>query len=179
MSDRFIATVVLTPCLIAVCTVSSLSQVKPGTAPAPTLAPAASWIQLPEGYRFESRRGIDSSVGAFIRSDGFTIGHDIGRMAANFAFEYFPENFERLRGQTHLNCESIERDVQLLQNKIEWRQRQKVNGDDVMVVMLKDSTLIASFVRSTANFVAKADTKDKVAEFFLLVLTYQPNFPKR
>lgn len=109
-----------------------------------------------------------------VRSDGFTISHDIGRMAANYAFKYFPEHFDRLRRQTHLNPESIETDIQTLQGKIVWRQRQRINGDEVMVVLLKDSTLIASFVNSYANFVAKADTSDKVADFFLIVLTYQP-----
>ena len=135
-------------------------------------------IQLPDGYVYERRRGIDSSVGAFVRNDGFVISHDIGRMAGNYAEQYFPENFERLRKQTHLNSDAIERQINYLQEKVQWRQRQKVNGNDVMVVLLKDSTLIASFVNSNANFTAKVDSSDKIADFFLIVLTYQPKVDK-
>lgn len=144
----------------------------------PTAVPPGK-IQLPPNYVYEVRRGIDSHVGAIVRSDGFTISHDIGRMAANYASDYFPEHFDRLRKQTHLNPESIERNIQTLQAKIVWQQRQRINGDEVMVVLLKDSTLIASFVNSYANFVAKADTSDKIADFFLIVLTYQPTGKER
>lgn len=136
-------------------------------------------IKLLEGYVYERRRGIDSNVGALVRSDKFTIGHDIGKMAANYAFQYFPENVERLRRQSHLNSDAIEREVLYLQNKIEWRQRQKVNGHDVMVVLLKDSTLIAAFTDFSANFISKVDSNDKIADFFLTVLTYQPDLGKK
>ncbi len=136
-------------------------------------------IQLPDGYAYERRRGIDSHVGAIVRSDGFTITHDIGKMAANYSAQYFPEYFEKLRKQTHLNSDAIERQINFLQNKIEWRQRQNVNEQDLMVVLLKDSTLIASFVGSDANFIAKVDSSDKLADFFLIVLTYQPPSSKR
>ncbi len=95
-------------------------------------------------------------------------------MAANYSDQYFPEHFERLRKQTHLNSDAIERQIEYLQSKVEWRQRQKINEQDVMVVLLKDSTLIASFVGSDANFIAKIDSSDKVADFLLIVLTYQP-----
>ncbi len=151
----------------------SFSQSQPTALPTPVSIPAPGNIQLPSNYVYERRRGIDSQVGAIIRSDGFTITHDIGKMAANYSAQYFPEHFERLRKQTHLNSEAIERNIKYLQDKIEWRQRQKVNGQDVMVVRLKDSTLIASFPDSSANFVANADSSDKVADFFLIILTYQ------
>lgn len=131
-------------------------------------------IHLPDNYTYEKRRGIDSHVGSIIRSDGFVISHDIGRMAANYAYQYFPEHFERLRKQTHLNPKTIEHQVKYLEDKVAWRQRQKIKGVDVMVVMLKDSTLIACFVNSSANFIAKADSPDKVADFFLITMTYEP-----
>lgn len=153
--------------------VTALSQVNPTGAPQRATLPPGK-IQLPPQYVYESRRGKDSHVGAIVRSDGFTISHDIGRMAANYASKYFPEHFDRLRKQTHLNTESIETDIQTLQGKIVWRQRLRINGDEVMVVLLKDSTLIASFVNSYANFIANADTSDKIGDFFLIVLTYQP-----
>lgn len=153
----------------------AFSQIKSPELPKPIPIPAPGNIQLPAGYTYESRRGIDSHVGAIVRTDGFTITHDIGRMAGNYADEYFPEHFENLKKQTHLNSAAIERQIKYLQDQIEWRQRQKVNGDDVMIVLLKDSKLIASFVNSNANFVAKVDSSDKIADFFLVVLTYQPS----
>lgn len=133
---------------------------------------------LLSGYVHKAIQGIDSRPGTIKNEQGFSIGYDIGRMAGIYAYQYFPEHFAMLRKQTHLNSAAIEREVQYLQDKVVWRQRQKIDGDDVMVVLLKDSTLIASFVKSTANFVAKVDSADKIADFFLMVLTYQPNFNK-
>ena len=157
----------------------SLSQAIPTKSPSPTPVPAPGNIQLPSGFIHERRRGIDSRVGAIVRADGFTINYDIGGMAANYADQYFPAHFERLRKQTHLNSNAIETQIQYLQDQVVWRQRQKINGDDVMVVMLKESKLIAAFVNSTANFVAKADSNDKIADFFLIVLTYQADSKNR
>jgi hypothetical protein len=134
-------------------------------------------IKLLDGYTYERQRGIDSNVGAFLRADGLTFRHDIGRMAANYAFQYFPENFERLRKHTHLNTDAIEREIQYLQGKVEWRLRQKVDGDDLMVVLLKDSTLIAAYSKSSSNFIGKVDSTDKIADFFLTVLTYR--YPRK
>lgn len=159
---------------VIIAALPSFAQTKPADAPKPHPATGPGNINLPEGYIYEGRNGIDSYVGAFVRSDGFTISHDIGKMAANYAYQYFPENFERLRKQTHLNSDAIERQIRVLQDKIAWRRRQKVNGADVMVVVLNDSTLIACFVDSSANFIATADSADKIADFFLIVLTYHP-----
>jgi len=141
--------------------------------------PAPGKIKLLTGYIHEPRRGIDSRVGVIYKRDGLSIGYDIGRMAAVYADQYFPQYFERLRKQTHLNPNAIEQQIRSLEDKVEWRQRQQVNGDELMIVFLKDSTLIASFVNSTANFTAKIDSNDKFADFFLIVLTYQPNIGKK
>lgn len=179
MKSSYVSTFVQVGFLVALTAVLSFSQIKSPDSPKPASVLTPGNIQLPEGYVYESREGIDSHVGVMIRKDGFTISHDIGRMAANYAVQYFPEHFDRLRKQTHLNRDSIEREIQYLESKVEWRQRQKVNGDDVMVVFLKDSTLIASFVNSTANFIAKIDSNDKLADFFLIALTYQPKLDNR
>ncbi|MGH9946495.1 MAG: hypothetical protein ACRD6X_04780 [Pyrinomonadaceae bacterium] len=160
-------------------TLSLLAQTKPAETAITPSPQTPGNIVLPSGYVYERRQGKDSRVGVFVRKDGFIISHDIGGMAANYADEYFPEHFERLRKQTHLNSNAIEGQIKFLQDRVEWRQRQKVNGSDVMVVMLKDSTLIACFVDSSANFIAKVDSTDKVADFFLIVLTYQPGFNNR
>ncbi len=158
---------------------SVFSQSNKPTIPKPPLVSAPGNIQLPDGYIYERRSGKDSHVGEIVRKDGFTIAHDIGRMAGNRAGKYFPEYFDKLRKQTHLNPQAIERQIQPLESKIEWRQRQKVNGDDLMLVFLKDSTIIASFANSNANFIAKTDSTDKIADFLLIVLTYKPDFDKR
>jgi hypothetical protein len=131
-------------------------------------------IALPAGYAYEPGKGIDSSVGAFKRDDGFTISHDIGRMAGIYAGKYFPEHFEILRKQTHLSANAIQQDIDLLQNQVLWRRKQMINGEEVLIVMLKDSRLIASFPSSNANFTATADSSDKIADFFLIVLTFHP-----
>lgn len=47
-----------------------------------------------------------------------------------------------------------------------------------MLVLLQDSTLITSFVNSTANFVAKVDSSSTIADYFLMVLTYQQKLNK-
>jgi len=162
--------------MLGVCCSGVFSQ---SNLPKPTPIPPPGDIQLPGGYIYERRRGIDSYVGVIVRKDGFTISHDIGKMAANYAAQYFPEYFDRLRKRTHLNSGTNEREIQDLKDKTDWTQRSKVNGDDLMLVRLKDSTLIATFVGSTANFIAKADSSDKIADFLLIVLTYQPSADKR
>ena len=165
--------------LLLVTAITSFSQERPGQ-PITQTAPgtkASGTGTLPEGYRNEPRRGIDSKIGAIIRGDGFTITYDIGRMAGNYAAPYFPEHFESLRKQTHLNRDAIEQQVKYLQDRMQWRQRQQFKGDELMLVMLKDNTLIASFANSYANFMAKADSSDKIADFLLIVTSY-PFDPK-
>jgi hypothetical protein len=164
--------------VVVLATHVSWSQINSPREPKPSLRPAPGNIQLPEDFRYEARSGIDSNVGTIVRKDGFSINHDIGSMAGNCAAEYFPEHFDRLRKQTHLNSDAIQRNIDYLQNKIVWRQQQTVNGNDVMVVFLKDSTLIASFGKANANFIAKIESLDQIADFFLIVLTYQPNSQK-
>lgn len=136
-------------------------------------------MKLLAGYNYVRMRGIDSHVGSIVGDGGLTINHDIGRMAANYSRKYFPEYFAQLRKQTHLNDDSIERQIQYLDNKVSWRIRQTINGDDLMVVYLKDTTLIASFDYSTANFIGKVDSFDKMTDFLLTVLTYQPKPPNK
>jgi len=131
------------------------------------------------GFVHERRQGIDSRVGVIYKEGGLSIGYDIGRMAGVYASQYFPEHFEQIKKQTNLNADAIEREIKFLQDKIEWRQRQEINGDEVLIVHLKDSTLIASFVNSTANFTAKVHSGDEIADFLLTVLTYQPNLGKK
>ena len=145
----------------------------------PIQAPPPGNIQLLPGFVHQRRQGIDSRVGVIYKEGGLSIGYDIGRMAGVYASQYFPEHFEQIRKQTNLNPEAIEREIQFLQDKVEWRQRQKVGRDELLVVFLKDSTLIASFVNSTANFTAKARSGNEIADFLLTVLTYQPNVGKK
>ena len=151
---------------------SQTGSVKPLTQK-PSRAPGN--IQLPKGFVHESRPGIDSGRGAIVKVvDGFTINYDIGRMAGNYADDYFPEHFERMRKQTHLSTSSIETRIQYLDNQVKWRETRSVDGNDVMIVQLKDNKIIAAFSGLNANFVAIADSSEKVADFLRIVLTYQP-----
>ena len=74
---------------VIIAAVPSFAQTKPAAAPKPSPATGPGNINLPEGYIYEGRNGIDSYLGAFVRNDGFTISHDIGKMAANYAYQYF------------------------------------------------------------------------------------------
>lgn len=130
-------------------------------------------VRFIPGYVHERRQGKDSSVGVIAKAGGLSIGYDIGRMAGNYADNYFPEYFERLRRRTHLNADANESDVRFLSEQVRWRQRRNVNGDELMLVQLKDDKLIGSFAKANANFVADVDSEEELADFLLMVLTYR------
>jgi len=136
-------------------------------------------IKLLDGYTYERRRSKDSNGGAFIRTDEFTFVHDIGKMAGNRAKQYFRENLEQLRRRRRISDGDLEEEWRRIEEKVEWRQNLKMRNDELMVVYLKDSTLIASYSESSANFIGKVDSKDKIADFFLTVLTFRPDSPPR
>lgn len=136
-------------------------------------------MKLLAGYTYARRRGKDSHVGSIVGEGGLTINHDIGRMAANYSRQYFPEYFDQLRRRTRSVDESIEAEIRNLDEKVNWRVKHEVNGDNLMIAYLKDTTLIASFDRSSANFIGKVDTFEKMADFLLTVLTYQPKPPNK
>ena len=94
-------------------------------------------------------------------------------MAANYAIKYFPEDYERLLRRNRLNEDSIKRDLQYQNERVRWRQRQKLNGDELMLVQLKDDKVIGSFAKANANFVADVDSEEELADFLLMVLTYR------
>jgi hypothetical protein len=146
---------------------------KPGDPRRPIAIDNLGGIVLPAGFRQESRQGKDSRVGAIIRDDGFTISYDIGRMAGVYADQYFPAYFDRMRKQTHLNPASIEAGIRRFDGAVEWRKEEQVNGETLLLVLLKDSKLIASFPKSYSNFVAQSDTPDKIADFLRIVKTYK------
>src|SRR5438309_1303373 len=77
-----------------------IAQIPPNQ---PGQFPPPGNMKLLPGYVHEARRGIDSRVGVIYKKDGLSISYDIGRMAGVYAEEYFPEYFEKLRKQTHLN----------------------------------------------------------------------------
>lgn len=156
-------------------TVASFYSKKDEPAPVtPSVANPPGNMRLLAGYTYVRRRGIDSHVGSIVGEGEFTINHDIGGMASNYSREYFPDHFEQLRKQTHLNKDAIESHIRYLEQQVSWQVRQQVNGDDLMIVYFKDGKLIASFDHSTANFIAKVDSFDQMTDFFLTVLTYQP-----
>jgi hypothetical protein len=131
-------------------------------------------IRLLPGYVHERRRGKDSSPGVIAKVGGLSISYDIGEMAANYAIKYFPEHFERLRRRNHLNSDANERDIRVLSDQVLWRQSRSMKGDELMLVQLKDNKLIGSFAKASANFVASIDSDEELADFLLMVLTYDP-----
>lgn len=135
-------------------------------------------MRLLSGYTYVRKQGIDSHVGSIVGEGGLTIDHDIGRMAANYSRQYFPEYFEQLRKRYRNPDESVEAEIRRLQEKVSWRMKHEINGYDLMIAYLKDTTLIASFDRSSANFIGKVDSFDELTDFLLTVLTYQPKSPK-
>ena len=132
------------------------SQTKTLVLPKPTRIPAPGNIQLLDGYVYESRTGIDSFVGAIKRKDGFEIRHDIGRLAGNYAIRYFEKD----------------------NNEVQWTNRQTLDGDDLLIAFLKDGRIIATYPKSTANFMAKISSQEDLAQFLLTVLTYRPPKPQ-
>lgn len=161
-------------------TVASFCSKKEEPAPVtPTVANPPGNMRLLAGYTYVRWKGIDSHVGSIVGEGGFEINHDIGGMASNYSREYFPDHFAQLRKQTHLNKDAIESHIRYLQEQVSWQVRQQVNGDDLMIVYFKDGKLIASFDRSTANFIAEVDSFDQMTDFLLTVLTYQPKPPNK
>ena len=153
---------------------AALTQLNVDLPPATEERPAVPGnIRLLPGYVHERRRGKDSSPGVIARAGALSIGYDIGRMAANYAIKYFPEDYERLLRRNRLNEDSIKRDLQYQNERVRWRQRQKLNGDELMLVQLKDDKVIGSFAKANANFVADVDSEEELADFLLMVLTYR------
>jgi len=105
-------------------------------------------IQLLDGYTYEQKRGIDSWVGVIKRNGGIEIDHDVGVTAGNGAS----------RAQ-----------------KDGWYMGQFVSSDELWCAYSKDGNLVATFVKSDANFYGLVKYPENIVDFFLMIMTYTPN----
>lgn len=103
---------------------------------------------LLEGYGRISHQGIDTIVGEITKNGGLTIRYGIGELSGNF--------------------------VDQCGNQIEclWKRTQSFGDHDVVIALTNDRTMIATFPDLHANFFAKVENEEQIAEFLLMVLTY-------
>ena len=110
-------------------------------------APPPGAIRLPDGFRHERGRGIDSAVGRIAKEGGLDIRYDIGAMAGNRAAAIKGDD----RG---------------------WAVKQVVNGEPVEIVKSKDGVLTVTFTKTLADFYAAVSGEEEIATFLAIVLTY-------
>jgi hypothetical protein len=105
-------------------------------------------IKLLDGYLHFPEKGIDTSVGRITKKGGLNITYDIGRLAGEYVN----------------NC---------VRNKsCAWYKLQQLKDGLVKIALTKDGTIIATFPRTTANFVAEVKSQEDIADFLIMILTY-------
>jgi hypothetical protein len=105
-------------------------------------------MRLLEGYTHTPSQGIDTAVGRISKPGGMTIEYDNGAMAGQYARK----------------CSS--------KSACLWFKRQWVGGREVWLGMTKEGEIIATFPKSSANFFARTNSPEDVADFLLMVMTY-------
>ena len=110
---------------------------------------APGGIKLLPGYQHEVGRGFDTSVGTIWKKDVLSIGYDIGELSGNEAGFYGPQKSSRMA----------------------WYKEQYVNGQKVQLCFMKDRIFHVS-VANYANFRAKIESDEALADMLLMVLTY-------
>jgi hypothetical protein len=120
----------------------------------PPITPPGN-IRLLVNYVHETRQTIDTSEGSFVRSDGFKIDYWNGSHVTNLARKRLRED----------------------KDKVIWSKQIAHFDDVVFLAYFKDGEIIASFDKSKANFYSLTKTSEDVADFVLIVMTYNP--PKR
>jgi hypothetical protein len=106
-------------------------------------------IKLLPGYLLTQMKGVDSKVGEIKSEKGLLIRYDVGALAGFRALSNEPRN-------------------------VVWSKTQEFNDDKLVVTLLKDGTLIATFMNEAANFIAQTNSSSHVAEFLMMVMTYTP-----
>ncbi len=112
--------------------------------------PAPGNITLLPGYAHEAREGVDSTVGQIGKPGGLTVNYDIGPMAATYVHSV----------------------VKSEKQNIVWLKTQRVNGQQLSVLLLENGQIYATFADSFANFVATVKTEGELTDFLLTVMTY-------
>ncbi len=118
-----------------------------------TPVPLPGNIKLLDSYVHEKRKGIDTDVGSITKNGGLEIRYDIGPLAGNATGLYAMVN----------------------KDKLLWYKGQYFNGDELWTAAFKDGFIMATFVKSDANFFATTKTSEDIVEFFLTIMTYVPD----
>jgi hypothetical protein len=111
--------------------------------------PTPGGIKLLPGYKHETQRGIDTSVGKVWKENGLTIYYDIGWLAGNYA-------------------KSMEK-VNIL-----WYKEQVVGGRSVQFALTKDRMLYVTFAEVSANFYGRVQSEEDITDMLLMIFTYAP-----
>ncbi|HUQ32208.1 MAG TPA: hypothetical protein VM095_08805 [Pyrinomonadaceae bacterium] len=106
-------------------------------------------IKLLPGYQHKTLQGFDTWVGKIWKEGGLEIKYDIGFLAGDYADPKHRENFL-------------------------WYKEQLIEGRRVHCALYKSNSLVVSFPDSSANFTAKVNSQEDIAEMLLMILTYRP-----
>jgi hypothetical protein len=113
------------------------------------LSPPPGGIKLLNGYVHIPLRGIDTRVGRIKKEGGLDILYDIGRLA----------------GESVRLC-------LLIDQSCVWYKEQQLKGGLVKIALTKDREIIATFPKTTANFIAEVKSQEDIADFLIMILTY-------
>ncbi len=110
--------------------------------------PAPGGIKLLSGYVHTPGRGIDSTVGSIKKEGRLDIKYDIGVLAGEY--------------------------VRLCQwnNSCVWHKEQQLNAGLLKIALRNDGVIFATFPRTMANFYTKVRTEEDIAEFLMMILTF-------
>jgi len=114
----------------------------------PKLSPPPGGIKLLDGYVHIKEQGIDTWFGRIKKEGGLNITYDIGRLAGEYVILC-------LRDRT---CA--------------WYKEQQLKGGLVKIALTKDGRIIATFPKTTANFIAEVESQEDIADFLIMILTY-------
>jgi hypothetical protein len=114
----------------------------------PQSPPPPGGIKLLDGYVHIQERGIDTWVGRIKKEGGLDILYDIGRLAGEYV------RF----------C--------LIDQSCVWYKEQQLKGGLVKIALTKDGEIIATFPKTTANFIAEVKSQEDIADFLIMILTY-------
>jgi hypothetical protein len=114
----------------------------------PKSSPPPGGIRLLTGYVHIQDRGIDTRVGRIRKEGGLDIRYDIGPLAGEYVNR----------------C--------LSNNTCLWYKEQQLRGGLVKVALRNDGIIFATFPTTTANFYALVRSQEDIADFLLMILTY-------
>ena len=112
------------------------------------ITPPPGGIKLLSGYVHIPGRGIDSTVGSIKKEGRLNIRYDIGVLAGEYV-------------------NHCRRD-----NTCVWYKEQQLNAGLVKIALQRNGFIVATFPRTMANFYTEARTEEDVAEFLLMILTF-------